>query len=88
VCGRDERGDVRLSFWVVNTGAVVAFGVGAVGLLRPVRLLSVYRWTWARSAQLARSPAILDEVEARYVGAMFILAALILASAAAWYGFA
>jgi len=36
-----------------------------------------------RSAQLARSPAILDEAEARYVGLMFVLGAVILAGAAA-----
>jgi hypothetical protein len=74
-----------LSLWIVNTGAVLTFGVGAFGLLRPVRLLSVYQWTWARSAQLARSPAILDEIEARYVGGMFVLTALIFAGAGAWF---
>jgi hypothetical protein len=78
-------GDMSLSLWVVNAGAVIAFGVGAFGLLRPVRLLSVYRWTWVRSAQLARSPAILDEIEARYVGGMFVLTAFILAGAGAWF---
>jgi hypothetical protein len=77
---------MRDVFWVLytlNLASVVAFGIGMYGLLRPKRLLVVYRWAWDRSAQLARSPAILDEAEARYVGLMFVLGAVILAGAAA-----
>jgi hypothetical protein len=77
---------MRDVFWVLyslNLAAVAAFGIGMFGLLQPKRLLVAYRWTWERSAQLARSPAILDETEARYVGLMFVLGAIILAGAAA-----
>jgi hypothetical protein len=74
--------DVFWPLYLLNVSAVAVFGVGMYGLLRPQRLLVAYRWTWERSAQLARSPAILDETEARYVGIMFVLAATILAGAA------
>jgi hypothetical protein len=76
-------------FWVLyglSLASVVAFGIGMYCLLRPTRILAVYRWTWSRSMQLARQPALLDETETRYVGAMFLLGAVILAGSTFVYG--
>jgi hypothetical protein len=73
---------MRDVFWVVyglTLTSIAAFAVGAFCVLRPTRVLVVYRWTWQRSLRLARTPAILDEAEARYVGVMFLLGAVILA---------
>lgn len=69
-------------FWTLYTlsfASVVAFGAGRFCLLEPKLVVAVCRRQCDRSRQFWRTPAILDESEARMWGVMAVVLAVILA---------
>ena len=66
--------------------AILMFGLGSFCLLEPARVVAVTRERWDRSRQVFwGTPAFLDVVEVRFVGAFAVIVALLIADVLLFY---